>query len=97
VMLTAVWMHLDEAERREAMPHLACLLSPHGVLVMSLRHGPVPAGRRMFAVSGDETLALGAASGLRPVHHGTRESITPANRAAGVTWTQLAFHRIRES
>lgn len=52
VMLSAVWMHLDEAERRTAMPRVASLLAPGGVMVLSLRHGPVPAGRRMFAVSG---------------------------------------------
>ena len=42
VMLTAVWMHLDPAERRAAMPRVARLLRPGGRLVLSLRHGPVP-------------------------------------------------------
>ena len=45
VFLTAVCMHLDEAQRAEAMPAVASLVRPCGVLILSLRHGPVPAGR----------------------------------------------------
>jgi SAM-dependent methyltransferase len=91
IMLTAVWMHLDECERREAMPRLAALLAPGGVLVMSLRHGPVPAGRRMFEVGGEETIALANSSGLRPILNTRTESTDPTNRAAGILWTRLAF------
>lgn len=91
VMLTAVWMHLEERERRQAMPRLASLLAPAGVLVMSLRHGPVPTGRRMFDVGGDETIELARSCGLQPVLDASAESVDPANRAAGVWWTHLAF------
>jgi len=45
VMLTAVWMHLDEDERRRAMPNVCSLLGDGGPLIMSLRHGPIPPGR----------------------------------------------------
>lgn len=94
VMLSAVWMHLDEAERREGMPRLASLLAPGGVLMLSLRHGPVPAGRRMFAVSPQETVELASRSGLQAVLNVPSESIQPRNIAAGVTWTKLALrHR----
>jgi len=93
VMLTAVWMHLEQHERREAMPRLASLLAPAGVLVMSLRHGPVPAGRRMFEVSGDETIELARGCGLHLGLDAKAESADPANRAAGVWWTHLAFSR----
>ena len=67
VMLTAVWMHLDEAQRRQAMPHLAALVRPGGTLIMKIRHGPVPAGRRMFEVSAEETIALARMQDLHPV------------------------------
>jgi hypothetical protein len=40
VMLTAVWMHLDEQERYRAMPTVARLVRPAGVLSPSLRYGP---------------------------------------------------------
>ena len=42
VAMTAVWMHLDETQRRRAMPNVAALIAPNGKLVMTLRHGPVP-------------------------------------------------------
>lgn len=42
VMMSAVWMHLDRVERQRAMPVVASLLKPGALLVMNLRHGPVP-------------------------------------------------------
>lgn len=89
VMLTAVWMHLDEGQRRRAMPRVASLVRPGGVMIMSLRYGPVPAGRRMFAVSVTETTQLAAAEGLvRGLAH---ESVHGFQGRPGVTWSRLAF------
>jgi len=93
VMLTAVWMHLDANERRLAMPTVAGLVAPGGLLVMTLRHGPVPTGRTMFAVSAEETIALAGEHGLRVAVNVHAESSQAANRDAGVSWTQLAFRR----
>jgi SAM-dependent methyltransferase len=91
VMLSAVWMHLDERQRRTAMPVVASVLTASGTLIMSLRHGPVPSGRRMFEVTAVETIELARTAGLRPVIYVRTDSVQPANRAAGVTWTRLAF------
>ena len=91
VMLTAVWMHLDEAQRRQAIPHLAALVRPGGTLIMKIRHGPVPAGRRMFDVSAEETIALARTQDLHPVLNVRTESSQERNRAAGVSWINLAF------
>lgn len=88
VMMNAVWMHLDEGQRRQAMPNVASLLADRGMLVMSLRYGPVPPGRRMFRVSAEETVQLAAAAGLRPVLDlDAASSLTQP----GVTWKRLAF------
>jgi protein-L-isoaspartate O-methyltransferase len=91
VMATAVWMHLDLGERRRAMPRLAASTKRGGLLIMSLRHGPVPAGRRMFEVSADETITLASAQRMSPILNLTAASVQEANRRAGVTWTWLAF------
>jgi len=64
ILLTAVWMHLSPSERAAAMATVAELLAEGGLVSMSLRHGPIPAGRRMFEVSADETIELGASCGL---------------------------------
>jgi len=61
-----------------------------GVLLLTLRHGPAPPGRRrLFETSADETIALAGVQDLRlavkvehqPDFFGRRE----------VTWTSLAF------
>jgi SAM-dependent methyltransferase len=91
VLLTAVWMHLDAGQRRRAMQNVAALLRAGGLMIMSLRHGPVPEGRRMFEVSGDETIGLAAAQALTLLLQQRADSVQEHNRRAGVTWTWLAF------
>jgi len=88
VMATAVWMHLDTAERQRAMQVIAGLLQKPGLLILSLRHGPVPEGRRMFAVSAEETIEVAAQNGLHLIR---RETRSDPQRRAGVSWTVLAF------
>lgn len=91
VMLTAVWMHLDESERRAAMPNVAALVAPGGYLSISLRHGPVPPGRRMFDISIDETLALAAPLGLAEIFRrdGTRDELNRSD----ISWSRLVMRR----
>ena len=88
-MLTAVWMRLDEAQRQRAMPRVVALLGFPGVMVMSVRYGPVPPGRRLFEVSTDETISLAQAAGLRVVLNlpGRPDRLG----REGVTWTRLSF------
>ena len=93
VMMTAVWMHLDKGQREIAMPAVARLLAPGGVIVMSLRHGPVPEGRQMFDVSAAETIALGERFGLEAVLSTKAGSIQKVNRQAGVTWSCVGLRR----
>ena len=90
VMLSAVWMHLDELQRRKAMPNVAVLVRNGGVMIMSLRHGPVPPGRRMFEVSAEETIALAQPLGLRCT---LSQDLEPSLRQPGVSWTRLAFRK----
>lgn len=91
VVLDAVWMHLDPDQRRQAMAHVAPRVA--AVLLVSLRHGPPPEGRRMFPVSPEETTELAAAHGLVCVENTASESLGPRNRAAGVTWSYLVYRR----
>jgi protein-L-isoaspartate O-methyltransferase len=96
VMVTAVWMHLDEQQRQHAMPKVASLTREDGVMIMSLRHGPVPPTRRMFEVSAEETIQLARAQGLLPVLNRRTQSTQNVNWLAGVTWTRLAFRKDQE-
>jgi len=89
IMMTAVWMHLDADQRRRGMPVVARLLAEGGVLILTLRHGPVPPGRRMFEVTGAETIALAAPEGLVPVFQ--QEQDDGFFQRPDISWTRLAF------
>ncbi|AYV46123.1 class I SAM-dependent methyltransferase [Caulobacter flavus] len=91
VLLSGVWQHLDDAARAIAMPALASLLAPGGILVMSLRHGPGAPSRPVWPVDVEVTVTLAEAAGLRLVHCVEADSVQAGNRAAGVTWTWVAF------
>ena len=78
------------------MPNLAALVQPGGTVIMKIRHGPVPVGRRMFEVSPEETIELAEMQALLPVLNLRTESSQQANRAAGVTWINLAFVSARK-
>ncbi|MET3462589.1 class I SAM-dependent methyltransferase [Variovorax atrisoli] len=90
ILLTAVWMHLDAAERAAAMQALAGLVAEGGQVAMSLRHGPVPEGRRMFEVSAEETAELAGRHGLLPRFLAQREDMLGR---ADVRWSFLVLQR----
>ena len=92
VMLTAVWMHLDLAQRERAMARVAPLVGPGGMMGLSLRHGPVPAGRRMFDVSAEETRALAARHGLAVIHESQGAAVLGG---PDIWWDRLAFRAQR--
>jgi SAM-dependent methyltransferase len=88
VLLSAVLMHLDAAARAEAIPNLSRLLAVGGLMVFSLRYGPVPPGRRMFDVPAGELRDLAKREGLSLVHEGER----PGRQGRkDVRWSVLAF------
>lgn len=93
ILMHAVWMHLTEDERADGMANLAPLLKPGGRIAMSQRHGKVPKGRRMFDVSGEETIELAARHGLLNLYKERTESIQAENRARGIEWTKLVFEK----
>ncbi|MEV5088690.1 class I SAM-dependent methyltransferase [Streptomyces griseoincarnatus] len=64
VLIVAVWMHLEHGEREAAMTRVRSLLSPRARVLITLRHGPVPSGRRMFDVPLSETIRLAHRAGL---------------------------------
>ena len=90
ILLSAVWMHLDADERKQAAARVAGMLRDGGVMVLSLRHGPIPPGRIMFDVTPAETVALAEANGLHKLYAGTRPGQFDQ---PGVWWDRLAFRR----
>jgi SAM-dependent methyltransferase len=88
--LILLTMHLDSGQRQAAMRRLNNLLARSGLIIMSLRHGPIPDGRRMFDISPDETCRLFEESGLRVSHRREREDVLGR---ADIRWTFLAFRK----
>lgn len=89
VWMSAVWMHFDADERARMMPIIAGLVARGGALMISLRHGPIPEGRRMFDVSPEDTTALARDAGF--AH--TRTHYSESLNAPGVFWDRLWFQR----
>ena len=90
VMLTAVWMHLDAGQRAWAMRRVTELLLPGGMAALALRHGPVPAGRRMFEVSACETCTLASQHGLETLHRSERGDTQGRDN---IHWSVVVFRR----
>jgi SAM-dependent methyltransferase len=94
ILMTAVWMHLTEEERKRALPNLLSFLRPGGRLLMSIRKGPVPAGARMFEVPIESFVAAARSAGLELLQ--TLQSEDMHGRP-GVSWTKLAFQKTKQA
>ena len=92
VLCHAVWQHLSDDERAEAMARVAGLLRPSGIFALGLRHGPAGAGRHYFPASAAETVALAAAANLAVELRLDRQRSALPNKTH-VTWTRLAFRK----
>jgi SAM-dependent methyltransferase len=90
ILMTAVWMHLDESERDRALLRIAELLGPGGRLFMTVRKGPVPAGRRMFDVPIDPLVSQAQSSSLALLR---RYEFPDMLGRRDVSWTMLAFEK----
>ncbi len=91
LLLSGVWQHLEDPARAVAMSALAGLLTPGGVLIMSLRHGPGAPSRPVWPVDVEATIVLAEGVGLTLVHCAEAASVQAGNQAAGVTWTWVCF------
>ncbi len=90
ILMTAVWMHLDERERGHALPRITDLLAPGGRLFMTVRKGPVPAGRRMFEIPIDPLVSEAQSIGLVLLQ---RYAFADMLGRGNVSWTMLAFEK----
>ena len=90
VLASAVWHHLDDAERQHAMVRISKLLCPQGVFALSLRHGPAGAGTHVFSTDGQRTAELAETCGLTTLLHLPNQPSLMKGKE-NVTWTRLAF------
>lgn len=88
VLLSAVWQHVAPGDRARAFRKLATLMKPGGVLVMTLRHGPAPAGMQMHSTSTAEVEGLARVHGLEVLRIAASND---QGGRAGVTWDVMAL------
>ena len=86
ILLSAVWMHIPPNQRPRAMQVLAGMLSPEGVLSISLRRGAPNPVRYIFAVDRDELLTLGSENQLAELFTSDKNDLLGRDN---VTWTTV--------
>ena len=92
ILAGGVWMHVAAADQPVAMSYLAGLLGRGGRLVITLRHGPSPDGRRMRAVTGKDVTKQAAADGLSLI----RDAGSPdAFSRTDIYWQALVYEKPR--
>lgn len=88
ILAGAVWMHLPPADRPLALQTLARLLASAGILVITLRHGPMTEERTSYPIAAGETDGLAQKQGLRRVkRHQSRDQL----KRETVFWETLVF------
>ena len=60
IVMSAAWMHLDAPSRAKMFQTLCDLAKPGAMMFITLRHGPAPADRPMYAVSAEELRDMAA-------------------------------------
>ncbi|MDG1942649.1 MAG: class I SAM-dependent methyltransferase [Halioglobus sp.] len=90
VWLSAVWMHLPETVRRDAFSNMSSMLNPNGRVMISLRHGTPPQGRKVYKVSANELIGFARDNGL--VDLCIQEADDGFNRE-GVWWQTVVLEK----
>lgn len=91
VTLSAVWHHLPPDDRPVAMARLAGLLAAGGVLVMSLRLGPVMPDRGVQDADEAGAVTLAEGAGLRVIRRVEVAAQQAENIAADIRWVWLVL------
>ncbi|MEM6679742.1 MAG: class I SAM-dependent methyltransferase [Pseudomonadota bacterium] len=91
ILLSAVWHHLDAAERQTALPVLRSLTAGGGNLIISIRHGPGGSTLPVFPADVADTIEWAVTAGFGTIDQIAAQSAQPGNRQAGVTWTWLVL------
>lgn len=88
IWLSAVWIHVPPASRSQTFQTLVSLLRPAGRMMLSLRQGPFPENRIMYATPLDEVESLADEHGLVALHiANTNDKLD----RAGVSWRSVVL------
>jgi SAM-dependent methyltransferase len=94
IVLSAVWQHLENFERKEVFPKVRALAPVGGLVIISIRNGPGADSRPVFPASPADAVSWAGTHGFRCVFEHSAQSIQTENRIAGVTWTWLGLQAV---
>ena len=92
ILLSAVWMHLPEKVRPQALARLSELLSKSGRIFISLRFGPSDEDRPMYPVSYEELQTL-AGNNCLEARNLTPTPTQDSLRRKEVNWATIELMR----
>ncbi len=92
ILCSAVWHHIDDAERETALAVIARLLKPRGIFAVSLRNGPVGVGIHVFPTDANKTIDLAESCNLINLLHQSNQPSLIRNKKR-VIWSKLVFRR----
>ena len=88
ILVSGVWQHVADSDRKRAFRKIINLLKSDGVLAISLRHGPENPDCKVHAVSAEEIESLARDHGAFVAYRGEAEDNL---KRKGVYWTNLAI------
>lgn len=88
ILLSAVWMHVAQVQRKRAFRKLINLLAPDGTLAITLRKGPEIPERGIHEVTAEELESLSYDHGAVVVH---RDECSDQQEREDVHWTRVAI------
>lgn len=89
----AVWHHLDADQQARAMAGLSGLLADDGLLILSLRHGPLAPEAGVYLADPAHAISLAKDLGLTELRQVKAGSVQPGNLVEGIDWTWLVLAR----
>lgn len=90
IVLSAVWMHVPPSEREAAFSRLGTLLTPNGLIYVTLRSGPDDLARGMYEVDALELEQLAHSCDMRVQDMGSRLDLLGRSE---VRWRSLLIKR----
>jgi SAM-dependent methyltransferase len=90
VLLSAVWMHVPQIERRAALHRLAELTAPSGQIYVTIRVGPADPARGIFQVELAELRTLAKAEGLHMTELADQPDLLGRE---GISWKSALLSR----
>jgi 2-polyprenyl-3-methyl-5-hydroxy-6-metoxy-1,4-benzoquinol methylase len=94
ILLSAVWMHIEQKDREEAFKTLQSLLNKNAKMVISLRHGVFHDARKEIKVSSEEV--EGFSNDLNIISKSLLKNDKDALNRSEVSWEIVMFQNTQK-